>query len=267
MTQRVIEAMGELQVRFEVAGMSLYGMLHIPGSGCYPCVIFCHGFTGHRIEAHRLFVKAARELVRYGIAAFRFDFRGSGESEGDFSDITITSELEDLRAAVNFISSVGGVDANRLALLGLSLGGCIAACYAPTDERIKALALWAAVARPNEILRRHLCGDAMNELEEKGWIDIGGLKVSRAFFDELPNVKPVELVSHFKGRALIVHGSYDTVVPVDDAQLYAEALGNRADLHIIEGADHTFAKCHHEEHVIRITCDWLKGQLHAAQTE
>lgn len=258
--------MSELQVAFSVGEMNLYGMLHLPSlSGRYPCVIFCHGFTGHRIEAHRLFVKAARELVRFDMAAFRFDFRGSGESEGDFSDITITSELEDLHAAVQFVSSFECVDANRLALLGLSLGGCVAACYAATDERIKAIVLWNAVARPDEILRRHLSSGAASELEEKGWIDIGGLKVSRPFFDELPSIKPVELVSRFKGRALIVHGSADTVVPVDDAHLYAEALGSRADLHIVDGADHTFARCQHEEHVIWLTCNWLKRQLCESQ--
>ncbi|MCS7253299.1 MAG: alpha/beta fold hydrolase [Armatimonadota bacterium] len=260
--------MGELQVQFEVSGMKLYGMLHLPDDGykC-PCVIFCHGFTGHRIEAHRLFVKAAREMAHFGIGAFRFDFRGSGESEGDFGDITITGELEDLRAAIHFVSSVDGVDANRIALLGLSLGGCVAACCAPTDERIRALVLWAAVARPSEILRRHLGTNAVSELEEKGWIDIGGLKVSRAFFDELPDVKPVEFVRRFKGRALIVHGSADLVVPVEDAKLYAEALGSRSELHIIEGADHTFARCHHEEQVIRLTRNWLLRQLCTAQAD
>lgn len=254
--------MGEIQACFNVYGMRLYGMLHVPDvPGNHPCAIFCHGFTGHRIEAHRLFVKAARELVRFGMCAFRFDFRGSGESEGDFSEITITSELEDLCAAVQFVSSAGGVDSNRLALIGLSLGGCVAACYAPTDERIKALVLWAAVARPNEIFREHLGGSVINELEENGWIDIGGLKVSRAFFDELPDVKPLEAAKAFNGRVLIIHGSDDQIVPVTDAYLYSEAFGEKALLHIVDGADHTFARCHHKDEVIGLTCRWLSETL------
>ncbi|MFA0780897.1 MAG: hypothetical protein RJAPGHWK_002418, partial [Candidatus Fervidibacter sp.] len=81
--------MPEQFVQFEVQGQRVYGMLHLPDGTSdtgkkVPAVAMCHGFTGNRIEAHRLFVKAARHFVQHGIAVLRFDFRGSGESEGDF---------------------------------------------------------------------------------------------------------------------------------------------------------------------------------------
>ena len=75
--------MPEELIHFTNEDLRLYGMLHRPeGAGPHPAVMILHGFTGQRIEPHRLFVKLARQLVAAGIAALRFDFRGSGESEG-----------------------------------------------------------------------------------------------------------------------------------------------------------------------------------------
>jgi len=69
----------ERLIAFRNQGQRLYGMLHRPeGVAIAPAVVLCHGFTGQRIESHRLFVKMARDLAAHGIAALRFDFRGSG---------------------------------------------------------------------------------------------------------------------------------------------------------------------------------------------
>ena len=80
---------------FSNEGQQIAGTVHIPdGPGPFPGVLLCHGFTGQRIEAHFIFVKMSRALEQAGIASLRFDFRGSGESEGRFqgsSSATISS--------------------------------------------------------------------------------------------------------------------------------------------------------------------------------
>lgn len=249
-------------MHFDVRGERLYGMLHIPDAvSSAPCVVFCHGFTGHRIEAHRLFVKAARALVAHGIAALRFDFRGSGESDGDFADMTVSREIEDAHAAIEFAASQPEVNPLRLGLLGLSLGGCVAACCAPVDERIRALVLWAAVARPNEIIRRNLDAEQLELLDRRGWLIVNGMRVGKQFFDDIERIEPLNAVRQFRNAALVVHGSLDQVVPVEDAHLYADALGGETQLRIIEGADHTFSRYDWESEVIRITCEWLSSHL------
>ena len=60
---------------FLSAGQRVVATLHLPPTGPAPGVVMCHGFTGHRIEAHFLFVKAARALCAAGLAVLRFDFR------------------------------------------------------------------------------------------------------------------------------------------------------------------------------------------------
>src|SRR5579884_4035510 len=117
-----------------VRGKLLRGMIHRPPrtrGRRQPAVVFFHGFTGDRMESHWIFIKCARALAREGIASLRFDFYGSGESEGTFEEATHQK----------------GIDPGRLGLCGLSLGGCIAACVAHAS-RAKALVLWSAVAHP-----------------------------------------------------------------------------------------------------------------------
>ena len=83
----------EKQISFTVQGQKIYGMLHLPeGRGPFPALSMFHGFTGQRDEPHRMFVKAARLISKAGIAVLRFDFRCSGESEGDFRKMTISGE-------------------------------------------------------------------------------------------------------------------------------------------------------------------------------
>ena len=58
-------------------------------------VILCHGFTGTKVESGRLFVQTARALQKTDINALRFDFMGSGDSSGDFNDMSPNSQVRD----------------------------------------------------------------------------------------------------------------------------------------------------------------------------
>jgi dienelactone hydrolase len=108
-------------------GQWLRGMMHraagTTGRRLGPGVIFFHGFTGDRMESHWIFVKCARALAQAGIASLRFDFYGSGESDGDFREVTLRGEISDARVAVEFFRRQKGIDPQRVGLLGISLGG------------------------------------------------------------------------------------------------------------------------------------------------
>ena len=88
-------------------GQRLFGVLHLPASKeRVPVVVMAHGFTDDKTGDNRLFVKFARVASRHGLAVLRFDFAGSGDSEGDFSQVTINSELDDLLSAVDYVEEI-----------------------------------------------------------------------------------------------------------------------------------------------------------------
>lgn len=133
--------MREKFVSFMNEGEKLAGVLHIPNSIPASTVVFCHGFTGNRIESHRLFVHAARELCRKGFVVLRFDFRGSGESEGSFESKTVSGEMSDLKKALDWLQQREEVRRDKIGALGLSLGGAVVLLVAAEDERIKAISI------------------------------------------------------------------------------------------------------------------------------
>jgi len=245
----------ELQIGFRSGDQQVFGVLHVPESTPAPGSIMCHGFTGHKAETHRLFVDAARDFTRNGLAVLRFDFRGSGDSEGEFHEMTVSREIEDARAALDFLASRPEVDPARLGVLGLSLGGCVAACLAGTDERVRALVLWAAVGhmeRTFDGLAPEFTGDVL---------DMTGWPLGRGFLDDLPNIQPLKQLEKYVGPSLVVHGSNDETVPPSDASDYRLALGGHCRLHMVEGADHVFSTLRQKAEAIEVSRDFLVSAL------
>ena len=131
-------------VEIESRNLTLRGMLHIPDNapGKVPVVCIFHGFTGTKVEPHFIFVKLSRRLEKTGIASLRFDFGGSGESDGDFEDMTILTELDDAKAILDYAKSLPFADAERIGVVGLSMGGTVASLLAgDRKEEVAALCL------------------------------------------------------------------------------------------------------------------------------
>ena len=78
-------------------------------------------------------------LTQRAIAAFRFNFRGVGQSEGTFGNGI--AEQEDVKAALSFVLSDPDIDQNKVGLAGYSFGAGVAAPVAAQDSRVKLLAL------------------------------------------------------------------------------------------------------------------------------
>jgi len=228
-------------------------MLHVPDTprpaNGYPAVVILHGFTGNRAGDHRLLPLLSRELMRRGVASLRFDFRGSGESEGDFSEMTVAREVEDVHAAFRFVRELPDVDGTRVSLLGFSMGGMVAALSA-ADVQAERLALWAP-ALPN------LWNPSRRDLSTlPDVIDNNGWPMGRAFLAELQHLDPVSELRNFRGAVRVFHGDGDTVVPLEAGRQYAEAAN--AELVVVDGANHTFDSLGAVRFLYGATVDFLR---------
>ncbi len=249
--------------QFEVEGQRIAATLHIPEATPAPGVLMCHGFTGHRIEAHFLFVKAARALCEAGLNVLRFDFRGSGESDGLFEQMTIEGEITDAAAALDALCAEATVDESRTGVIGLSLGGLVAACLAGREERVRALVLWSAVADLKGVFsQRDAFAEADKVIAEGGVIEHGPHRLGAGFLRDCERIDPLAEVASYHGPALVVQGSGDESVPPEHAERYMQALPTQDKTkHIIKGADHTFASVAWEGEAIGVTREWLRSRL------
>ena len=240
---------------------TIRGSVHVPANGGpFPAVLLCHGFTGTRFETHRMFVKMSRLFEDVGIASCRFDFIGSGESDGDFIDMTVQREVEDALAVLEHITGLDFADFHRLGIIGLSLGGTVASLACGQSRSFKAACLWAPVAFPAPLFLDPMGDAARNSLKRRGWIDQGGDKLGLPFFEELTVLKPVEAMASAGIPVLILHGSQDTVVPMDHGRAYQRAC-NGARLVAVNQADHTFNSVAWEKRVLDKTLEWFREQL------
>lgn len=252
-------------VELTYGSRTLRGMMHIPDgtNGKVPMVAIFHGFTGNKVEAHFIFVRLSRELEKAGIGSVRFDFYGSGESDGDFIDMTFSGELEDARHIVEFVKNHPQTDISNIGILGLSMGGAIAAIIAKEyKDIIKSLVLWAPAFNMRDIIMLQSQGEAGNVILEHGFADIGGLAVGKEFVSDMVNIDIFESAKGYDKDVLIVHGTRDEAVPytVSDEILKTVYKENGRRISI-DGSDHTFNRLDWQSKAIGESVAFLKDKL------
>ena len=100
-----------------------------------PIIVMAHGLSGTRRDRLGAF---AERFAAAGVAALVFDYRGFGDSAGEPDVFEPERQLDDWRAAIAFARSLPGIDADRVATFGSSLGGGNALAAAAEDPRVVA---------------------------------------------------------------------------------------------------------------------------------
>jgi len=252
----------ETPVVFESKGQQIVGMLHMPnGRGRFPAALLLHGFTGTKSESHRMFVKLSRTLAARGIASLRFDFRGSGDSAGNFEDMTIRSEVADTVEALRYLARHRRINSRRLALVGMSMGAAVASLVVGRERtRFKTMALWAPVAEGAGILDNLSTPEAVASLAQTGITDHDGNLVGVGFIRQFAEMRPLREIVKTRCPVLLVHGTRDATVPHQHSDMYEKTLLHHKRIVkkvLIPGADHPFRKHIWEQRVIGTTVDWL----------
>ena len=133
--------MNSVQSRFPCGDIILEGELVLPdGQGPFPGVVVCHPHPLHGGNMWNNVVTAiCQSLSSHSVAAFRFNFRGVGNSRGVFGKGI--AEQQDVRAALAHMSSESRVDVNKIGLAGYSFGAGVALPVAFESKQVSLLAL------------------------------------------------------------------------------------------------------------------------------
>lgn len=135
----------ETRVTFPCGDLSLEGVVAIP-EAVFPCsaVVVCHPHPLYGgIMENNVVIAVCQALSSASIASLRFNFRSVGGSQGKHDNGV--GEQDDVVAALSFLSSMGGVDQNRIGICGYSFGAGVALEVAVKNEQVKALALISPV--------------------------------------------------------------------------------------------------------------------------
>ena len=241
-------------------GLTLRGDLRVPdGAEKCPIAIICHGFMANR--THDMFERITNACVERGIAAVKFDFDGHGESDGEFSDMNVYSEILDAAKIIEYVRTLSFV--TDIYIVGHSqgalVGGMIAGMY---REYVSKLVMLAPAATLKDDAQIGSCfGVPYDSYHIPDFFPVRNndgehFNVGSLYFRIAKTLPIYETTTLFSGQTLIIHGSEDPAVGVIGAKRYKERMP-RAELVIVEGGDHGFNNS--LDFVVEKAADFLRG--------
>jgi len=213
-------------------------------------IILAHGLTGNMDR--EMIVHLAESLSKMGWPTLRISYSGNGNSEGKFTDATISKESNDLIAILDQTKGT-----KKIAYIGYSMGAAIGALTAAKDDRINVMVSLAGMVRTKTFAETEF-GDVT---PDQGYMwDDEAHPLSRHFMDDLVQIDTViPAVKELRLPWLLAHGSEDDVVlPDDSTHLFNHLKGKKKHV-VIQGTDHSFDG-HWDELSSHIN-DWLKTYL------
>lgn len=270
----------ETDLWIESRGTRIPVTLTVPGDMAdvdAPLVVLAHGHGGTRQE-NGAFTELAAKLAEAGIASIRMDFPGCGDSTEAFTRNNITSMLQDVDAAFAFAVTQPGIDKGRVGLLGYSMGGRLAMLTIADEPAYRATVLWAPVAlNGGEPMVEYFGGREKYEALRSKALTSGHAsftspwgqeqQLGKEFFEDLENTEPLDAIARYRGDLLVMHGSADQAIHVDNGRVASEAavLTASVELKIFHGADHGFGFFGGEPdvraEVLGATVDFFAAQL------
>lgn len=192
-------------------GVRLHGWF-CPWPNARAVVLASHGNAGN--VTHRA-GEIALWQQRLGVSCFMYDYRGYGRSEGRPNEVGF---YRDARAAYRWLTESQGIAADRVVLVGNSIGSAVALQLA-TEVDHAALVMQSPFTSIVEMGSRQF-----------PWIPTRWLLRNRFESDEK--------ISKYRGRLLITHGTDDRVVPFSMGQRLFELASQPKQFHAVPGADH-----------------------------
>jgi putative redox protein len=225
--------------------------------------LFAHCFTcSNDLKA---VVNISRALSSKRIAVLRFDFTGLGESEGDFSATTFSSEVSDLVAAANFLERE--YETPRL-LIGHSLGGAAVLAAAAGIPSTTAVVTIAAPFDPANV--RRLLGVATEQIEQSGQatVSISGREftIRKSLLDDLESQQPTETLRRLKAALLVMHSPRDQVVGIENAANIYRAAPHPKSFISLDSADHLLSDARDSRYAGGIIAAWASRYLELPDT-
>lgn len=194
-------------------------------------VVIGHGVTGNKDRP--ALVALAEGLAAAGISVLRVSFSGNGESEGAFTDSIITKEVADLGSVIDTLEGY------NVCYVGHSMGGAVGVLRTATDERIQALVSLAGMVHTQAFAEREF-GDVT---PDAGFMwDEPDCPLSQAYMDDMATIDSVaKRASQFDVPWLLVHGTEDDIVPIEDSRDILQHANAQTDLLELPGVDHVFS--------------------------
>lgn len=240
-------------------GISLAGKLDTHDDGNITAyAIYAHCFTcSMELKA---ITNINTALTNHGIAVFRFDMTGIGESEGIFPDSNFTTQIEDALAAAKYLEE--NYESPKL-LIGHSLGGSAILFASPNIPSVKAIVTIASPEEPAFLsikLKRTKSRCIKSGISETV---IGGVKFNfkPQFFADIESYDLSELQKSIKIPYLVMHSTVDTYSDIANAEGLFKRANQPKSFISLDDIDHLMLRKEDGVYVGEIIASWSKKYI------
>lgn len=244
--------------------LKIKGTVFLPESGKnLPVAVICHEFMANQ----KLSFDYAEALAQEGMAAFCFDFCGGGlvcSSDGSRREMSVMTEVEDLRQVITFAKAQDYTDGKRLVLMGCSQGGLVAALMASEikDDVDALILLYPALSIPDDARNGSMLGLKFDPQNIPDKMMCGPMPLGKCYVEDVINLNVFAVIPEYKGKVLLIHGDKDTVVSPEYSKKAADAYssgGADVNLVMIEGGKHVFQNKEHKEQAIQKIVELIRS--------
>lgn len=252
-------SLADRRIRIQSGGISIAAKLTVLSTSA-PVLILAHGFAGNMDEGG-LFVGARDFFAGRGFSVLRFDFRGCGESGGDFRAVRLNDLAEDILNVVKFARSCEAVKPSAIGLVCFSLAAGVAILANP--GHVGAHVFWSpAVYTDRDMAPRYRTPSIADQIARQGWFDKGGLQVGEQFLEDISGKQIERSLTRFRHPVLVVHGRNDQRIPSASSEELIRHLPRSSNLRLIPDADHSFrSQPTHREWLFSATAAWFSTRL------
>jgi len=242
-------------------GHGIAAILSTPDGPTPGLVVLCHGFlSGKNSTTNRTLTRLLNDR---GLATFRFDFFGQGESDGPFEDLTTTLAIQQAEAALELVTARGY---GRIGLVGSSFGGLVAILTTAQRREVDCLALKCPVVDFSEELRLKFGHQELARWKATDTIPniMGGperIRLRYAFYEDSLGRIAYEPAERITVPTLIVQGEQDDCVPLHQSRRLYEMLGGLKRLDLLPEADHQFTRGEDFRQMTSSISEWLVAHL------
>ncbi len=225
-------------------------------------VFIMHGLGGYKEQKQLRVVADAFKGAHYTVVAF--DTTNTfGESDGRLDDATTTNYIEDLEDVIVW-SSTQSWYTEPFVLVGHSLGGISVITYAERNmDKIRAIAPMSSVISgelsvddgPSRMDKWKEVGYEEQQSGSRPWLKA---KIPWSHMEDRLKYDVLKGADRIKVPVLLVVGSADDITPVKHQQLFFDRIGSEKEIHVIDGAPHTFKEDSHLQQLREIFTTWIQ---------
>lgn len=244
------------------SGAALAARLDMPSGKPRAYALFAHCFTCSKdiFAAARI----SEALVERGFAVLRFDFTGLGASEGEFANTNFSSNIEDLKSAVDYLRQ------NHAApeiMIGHSLGGAAVLAVAGDVPEAKAVATIGAPADAEHVV--HNFGAKIEKIEQEGKADVTlagrDFTIKKQFLDDLKSQSVKDRIASMRKALIVFHAPLDSIVGIDNAGDIFQAAKHPKSFISLDDADHLLSKRSDAIYVADVLSAWASRFISAPE--